>query len=183
MISAGDELGRTQRGNNNAYCQDSELSWINWKLEKRQVAFLGFVRGVLRLRRRFRAFRRRVFLSGSPLSTTGIKEVMWLHPDGREFDVGDWEDSSLRVLGMLLHGCGGRDPVGDESEILAETLLLVLNGGELGLSFSLPAVSGTGPWIRRVSTVSNDMPDEVITTGTVEVPGRSILLLESTDER
>ncbi len=183
MISAGDELGRTQRGNNNAYCQDSELSWNDWALDKRRAAFLGFVREVLRLRRQFGAFRCRTFLRGEPLSPTGIKDITWLHPDGREFDLADWEDGGLRVLGMLLHGCGSKEPVGDESDALAETVLLVLNGGESGLSFSLPVIAETGSWVRRLSTASSDIPDEVITAGTVEVPGRSILLLESTDEQ
>src|SRR5690606_8000085 len=104
MISHGDELGRTQKGNNNAYCQDSELTWIDWDLDDNQRELLEFARRVFRVLRSNPVFRRRRFFAGNPVTDRGVKDVQWMRPDGREMTDDDWRSPKNRMLGMLIHG-------------------------------------------------------------------------------
>src|SRR5262249_46487112 len=104
MLGHGDELGRTQRGNNNAYCQDGELSWIDWELGGRERELLAFARRVFLLRRTNPVFRRRHGFSGAPSGERGAKDVTWLRPDGAELRPADWQDPARGALGMLIHG-------------------------------------------------------------------------------
>src|SRR5690606_32250703 len=105
MITAGDEMGRTQRGNNNAYCQDNEISWVNWELDERGRALLDFTREVFRIRNRNPVLRRRGFFRGQPVTDEeSVKDVMWIRGDGQEFTHADWHDPNRMVLGMLIAG-------------------------------------------------------------------------------
>ena len=104
LLLAGDEIGRTQGGNNIAYCQDNDTSWINWNLDPDQRTLLEFARTVVRLRREHPAFRRRHFFRGRPIRGGGFKEIMWLNPDGREMSDEEWNNSFARCLGVYLAG-------------------------------------------------------------------------------
>ncbi len=128
MLGHGDELGRTQHGNNNAYCHDSELTWVDWDLDDERRALLAFTAEALRLRRELGLFDRRRFFSAS--------ELAWLHPDGREVTEGDWHDPELRTLLALLPGGGG------------QRLLLVLHAGDGERTVAAPA----GAWRLRLAT-------------------------------
>src|SRR5262249_797945 len=90
MISHGDEVGRTHQGNNNAYCQDNQLSWLTWDVDERSRDLLAFTREVLRITKSNPVFRRRRFFAGGPVSEKGVKDVMWLRPDGGEMTIEDW---------------------------------------------------------------------------------------------
>jgi glycogen operon protein len=188
MISAGDELGRTQRGNNNAYCQDNEISWLDWAISDAQVAFLDFVRRTLEWRRLFRVFRRRRFLHGEVCDGGWLKDVAWLRPDGQEFGDADWADGNSRTLGMLLHGPEDTKPESRERKTSGETVLVIVHRGDEPCAFHLPVFSQSGAWVWRFTTVpvavseADDKAGEVVTRGTVEVPPWSVALLEHRDD-
>ncbi|MBL8541549.1 MAG: hypothetical protein JNK68_14475, partial [Betaproteobacteria bacterium] len=104
MLLAGDEIGRTQRGNNNAYCQDNEISWVDWNLRREDRELCEFVRSLIRLRRRHPVFRRSEYVHGSPTAADGLKGITWLTPDGLEMSEEAWHHSHARCLGVCLVG-------------------------------------------------------------------------------
>jgi glycogen operon protein len=139
MVCGGDELGRTQHGNNNAYCQDNELSWIDWKLDRERSDLLAFTRALIALRRRHPIFRRRQFFNGRPVLGSALKDLTWLGPDGREMDEVDWENPRTRCLGLRMAG-DALDEVDARGEaLLDDTFLVLLNGHDTLASFVLPA--------------------------------------------
>ena len=127
MICAGDELSHTQKGNNNAYCQDNELTWLNWELDDEAKSFLNFVRTVAQIRHEQPVFQRRRFFQGRPIRGSEIKDVSWFGPSGEEMSDDDWNAGFVRCLAMRLSG----DQIGDVDEkgdpIVGDTLLLLLN--------------------------------------------------------
>jgi glycogen operon protein len=152
MLLHGDELGRTQRGNNNAYCQDNEISWVDWSLSDREQRFLEFTRQVMAIRRSNPVLRRRSFFTGRIVSGEDVKDLTWIRPDGREMTDSDWSDGSNHVLGMLIHG-EATDEVDERGRpILGDTLLLLLNGGTRSRTFDLPKLDGSGVWQELVNT-------------------------------
>ncbi len=149
MLSAGDEMRRTQHGNNNAYCQDNETSWVHWDLDPRGEEMLAFTRELFALRRRHPVLRRRSFFRGAPVSGDGTKDVTWLGPDGKELTDADWHRADAHALGMLLHG-GASDEIDDHGRPVAgDTLLLLVNGGAEHCTFTLPAM---GTWRELINT-------------------------------
>ena len=144
MLSHGDELGRTQRGNNNGYCQDGRLTWVDWDLDARQRELLAFARKVLEIRKSNPVLRRRSFFSGLPLADGDGKDVTWLKPDGSEFTVDDWHDPECRALGMFVLG-EAHDEVDERGRpIQGDSLLLLLNAGERPCHFRLPQPPAPG---------------------------------------
>jgi isoamylase len=141
MLQAGDEFGRTQRGNNNAYCQDNEISWVDWHLRSVNLDLLRFVQLLARLRRRHVEFRRETFLKGAA-SRASVKDVMWLNVGGTEMKQGEWQDGNLRTLGIWF---GKRND-------LQGRLLMLLNAGDSEQTFTLPPAPADEPWIRQFDT-------------------------------
>jgi glycogen operon protein len=141
MLQAGDEFARTQRGNNNAYCQDNEISWIDWSLREANRDLTEFVRSLVEIRRTNEEFRRETFLKGTALRG-GVKDVTWLHARGTEMTEGDWHDQALRTLGIWF---GKRTRS-------AGRFLLLLNADESGQPFALPPASGA--WVCRFDTAA-----------------------------
>jgi isoamylase len=138
MLVAGDELGRTQQGNNNAYCQDNEISWIDWDLAPWQRELLEFTGEVIRLRRAHLVFSRKYFFSGTAAENGRPKDLTWLRGDGREFTETDWHFSDNRLIGMYLSGdLRSRDTQGRVQ--VDDSFLLILNGGPRAGTFQLPA--------------------------------------------
>lgn len=133
MLCAGDELGRTQYGNNNAYCQDNEINWIDWSLAERNVDLLTFVRQLIHLRKRTPGLRRETFLKGARGTGHEHKDVSWRHPDGRELDAGDWHDGQARTIGILI----GQAFVDLQGEAQGH-LYLLCNAGDAPVSFHIP---------------------------------------------
>jgi glycogen operon protein len=144
MLLGGDELSRTQQGNNNAYCQDNALSWYHWTLDHRQRAFLEFVRDVIAFRKAHPTFRRRTFLTGTP-TPEGHKDVVWLHPEGREMTQEDWTAPRPRALGMLLHGGLIADTDARGRRVTDDTLLVLFNAGP-ARRFVLPDPPAAWGW-------------------------------------
>ncbi len=143
MLLGGDELSRTQGGNNNAYCQDNEVSWYAWRLDEDQKRFLAFVRAVVAFRRQHRNFRRREFLRG--LDHGVCRDVTWVHPAGREMTPEDWKDPELRAVGMVLCGLAfsERDERGDP--VTDDTFFVVFNSGR-AVRFVLPRSPAGWSW-------------------------------------
>jgi isoamylase len=145
MLQAGDEFARTQQGNNNAYCQDNEISWVDWSLRTEHGDLVDFVRLIAHLRRTHAEFRRDTFLKGTA-PRNGVKDVSWLHPRGSEMTLEDWHDGALRTLGIWF----------GKRSYSAGRLLLLLNASDSGQAFVLPAPPAESPWMRRFDTASRD---------------------------
>jgi isoamylase len=155
MISGGDEMGRTQRGNNNAYCQDNPISWYNWELTADEEDFLDFVRRLTAIRHSQPVLQRRKFLVGEGLDEMGNKDVMWLTSAGEELQQKDWLDQQLKCFGLLLDGnCIKEvDEFGDR--IVGNTILIILNASVADEKFLLP-VHHTLPHRRIASRQQRD---------------------------
>ena len=141
MLQAGDEFARTQLGNNNAYCQDNEISWVDWRLRSVNLDLLRFVRLLAQLRRRHIEFRRETFLKGAA-SRAGVKDVTWLNAAGTEMTQAQWQDGNLRALGIWF---GKRNN-------LEGRLLLLVNAGDAPQIFFLPPAPAGEPWICQFDT-------------------------------
>jgi isoamylase len=150
MLSGGDEVGRTQCGNNNAYCHDSELSWTSWDLTPDARAFLDFVRRMITLRAAQPVLKRRTFLSGRG---PGESDVLWLRPEGGEMTDVDWNDGTRRAFGMLLDGDAISEHDAHGQRIVGDTLLVVLNTGDTDVKFSMPRRPGS-TWRCEVDTMN-----------------------------
>jgi glycogen operon protein len=152
MICGGDELSHTQEGNNNCYCQDNELTWLNWNLDETQQAFLEFARDMSKIWKEQPVFQRRRFFQGRSIRGSDIKDISWFSPAGEEMSDKDWDAPFARSLGVRLAG----DLIGDVTEhgdaIVGETLLLLLNAHHEPMPFALPATKPEHHWERLVDT-------------------------------
>ncbi len=145
MLLAGDEIGRTQRGNNNAYCQDNEISWVDWTLDVERASLLAFVRRVIRLRREHPSFRRRDFFQGRPLRGGGVKDILWLRPDGVEMSDHEWERDHARSLAVYLSGEALNEVDRCGRAVRDDDFLMLFNAHDGDTEFVLPALPGE-PW-------------------------------------
>jgi glycogen operon protein len=153
MLAHGDEIARTQHGNNNAYCQDNETSWMHWDLDARQRDLLAFTRRIIALRRENPVLRRRHFFAGT--TSTGQKDVTWLHPRGHEMTDADWSDPHAHGLAMLIDGDATDETDGRGRPERGDTLLLLLNGGGSSVHFALPRAPEGGAWTELVDTAND----------------------------
>jgi glycogen operon protein len=182
MLSHGDEISRTQEGNNNAYCQDNEISWMNWDLSPSKEHLLEFTRKVFGIRERNPVLRRRSFFHGHPVGDTGHKDLSWYRPDGREMTDQDWHDGGGRVLGMLINGDASDETDERGNPVKGDTLLILFNASEQGIEWTLPQIGGGPTWIALVDT-NADGPAS-LASGPVKVAPYSLVLLSHTaDER
>ncbi|MFZ0788861.1 MAG: glycogen debranching protein GlgX [Chromatiaceae bacterium] len=154
MLLAGDETGRTQGGNNNSYCQDNPISWVDWELDAERRALLVFVRRLIRLRRSHPLFRRRHFFQGRPIKGAGVKDLLWLAPDGAEMDDSAWSLEHAWALGMVLNGGGIQETDTRGRPIKDDSFLLLLNAGHDSVDFVLPPPPGGGSWRLFLDTSS-----------------------------
>jgi len=158
MLSMGDEVGRTQQGNNNAYCQDNELSWVEWDLDDERRALLEFARRAFAIRRSQPALMRRAHFDGLPISRRGEKDLTWLRTDGTEMTAEDWHDPKNHAIGMLIHG-QATDETDETGRLLTgDTLLLVLNGGDGAVFFRFPVPILPGSWRVLLATDDEEPP-------------------------
>ncbi len=152
MLSHGDELGRTQQGNNNAYCQDNTISWIDWDLGPREDELLMFSQDVFEVMRDNPVFRRRRFFSGGPVGDGDAKDVSWVRPAGGEMTLADWSNPKTQSLGMLIHGDASDDVDERGQPTRGRTLLLLLNAGVKQVHYVLPELPERGHWSEAVNT-------------------------------
>jgi glycogen operon protein len=174
MLLMGDEMSRTQGGNNNAYCQDNEISWLDWANDGDDPQLLIFARHLIALRKTFDAFRRRDFLSGATVPPSGLKDVYWLAPEGREMTNEDWADGLRRALGMQI---GNDAPDG-------QRFLILFNAAPEPVDFQL-APEPKGRWMQVFDTrqpggLIRSEPAMLASGGTFELAARSLVVFQST---
>ena len=180
MICGGDEMGRTQRGNNNAYCQDNEISWVDWALEADQRDLLKFARFVIDLRRRHPVFRRRKFLQGRKLRGADVKDLTWFNPDGEEMTDQAWDEGWVRSLMVRLSGDGIDEKDKQGRPVSDDTFLLLLNAGENVIGFRLPADGPDVQWERVLDTHDADWSRPSMLRGErYRLGGRSLALFRA----
>jgi glycogen operon protein len=181
MLTAGDERGRTQRGNNNAYVQDNETSWVDWRPDDAWLDVYDLAKTALRLRREHPALRQRHFFEGSPALEGGAKDLAWLHPDGREMAAADWADDALRVVGMFVSGDPLRSPGPRGEQQRDASFMLWLNSGADPVSIRLPE----NDWVSKGEIVLTTDPgldggSSVAAGEVVELASRALLVLRET---
>jgi glycogen operon protein len=163
MLEMGDELWRTQRGNNNPYCHDSELTWLDWRLDDDGRAMMEIARSLVSFRKRHLVFRRRHFLRGERASRSRRKDIVWLLPDGTEMKPRDWADPIRATLGFLLDG-DAFEPEGAELERDASFLVL-LNGERVETTFVVPGLALGEAWHLVVDTRERSRVGDVADSG------------------
>ena len=145
MLLAGDELGRTQRGNNNAYCQDNEISWLDWEPADERTVLVAFVQCVIALRRAHPVFRRRDFFHGRPLRGRDVKDILWLKPDGAEMTEEEWDQHFARCLGVYLAGEALTETDRRGRPVVDANFLILFNAHHEPIPFTLPDL-GRAAW-------------------------------------
>jgi glycogen operon protein len=179
MLCGGDERGRTQRGNNNAYCQDNDLSWLNWNLHERDEALLRFTQRLVRLRQEHPVLQRRTFFQGRAIRGSDIHDIVWYAPNGEQMTNGQWTDEQIKTLGMLLNGSA--IPEVDEwgEHIVDDMLLLLINGHAEPVRFKLPGPKDGPVWRVLVDTSSDQLePTATAQPSTFfKLAARSVVLL------
>ena len=178
MITAGDERGRTQRGNNNAYCQDNELSWIDWRADDAWLDVFDITQAALRLRREHPALRQRHFFEGRPTIRGGPKDLAWLHPSGREMTGDDWYDPTLTTLGMFVSGAPLRSPGPHGEQQVDKSFAMFFNSGDKSVQVELPA----NDWVHSGEVALSTDPKLPIGTPVksgdrMRLGGRSVVVL------
>ncbi|GIH60601.1 glycogen debranching protein GlgX [Microbispora siamensis] len=159
MLLAGDEFGRTQHGNNNAYCQDNDISWIDWSLIRQEGDLLEFVRRLAALRRAHPVFRRRRFFQGRTVGD-GSRDVIWLTPSGTEMTDGDWHTGYAKSLAVYVNGDAISEPGPRGERIRDETFLLLINAHHENLTFALPGPELGAAWRPVLDTAEEDVRDD-----------------------
>jgi len=175
MLLGGDELGRTQRGNNNAWCQDNELSWFDW--ESTDAELLKFAKRLIRLRQEHPVFRRRSFLTGREVRGSGLPDIWWFRPDGRRMTQKDWQRQDAHSLGVFLNGLGIPDRAPDGAEIVDDSFLLLFNAYGDTIPFTLPTRRFGARWQVEIATGKVGPFDFVPARAEIPVEGRSLVLL------
>jgi glycogen operon protein len=181
MISGGDELSRTQRGNNNGYAQDNDLSWYDWDLDQRREAFLDFARRIAAFRKQHPNFHRHAFYDNDPDAVHPDKNIVWFRADGKRMKPPDWEDGGwMRTLGMFLNGTAPeiRDSAGQPASDL--DFLLLMNAHHEAVGFRISHELYHSGWRVAFDTARPDLPigDEVVRRSRiVNLAPRSFVLL------
>jgi glycogen operon protein len=152
MIYAGDAIGHTQNGNNNAYCQDNPISWLNWNLKPADRELLSFVQRMIQLRKSHPVFRRRRFFQGRPIKGADVKDILWLAPDGVEMSEEAWRDPSVQCLGMLLSGQGLGETDERGRPIHDDNFLVLFNAHHEDVGFTLPPALSSSQWSAWLDT-------------------------------
>jgi glycogen operon protein len=172
MLLAGDELGRTQHGNNNAYCHDNELSWLHWELDEHCASLLEFTERVIRLRQEHPVFRRNRFLEGVG-QNSGLPDVYWFRPDGRRMTRRDW-DTGPPLLGVFLNGAelGTRTPQGARVE--DDSFLILFNAHHEDAVFTLPPRRFGTRWKLELATSDRELQERRSARDEVTLQSRSL---------
>ena len=186
MLLAGDEFGNSQNGNNNAYCQDNEISWLSWPANSAESEFDGglaeieFARKLIDFRKAHPVLRRSRFLHGRALSPDGLKDVTWLGPDGSEKTAEHWTNGWARSISLMLSGAAGEDLDAKGARLIDDTLLLMLNAHHERVDFVLPPVGRTCCWRLEIDTgrpFLNPEDDHLAVPGSpIAVQGRTLLV-------
>jgi glycogen operon protein len=181
MLLHGDELGRTQQGNNNVYAQDNELAWVDWDRAKDFEVLTDFVARLARLRRAHPVFRRRRFFNGRPVRGSAIEDIAWFTPAGVEMDHDDWDSAFARSVNVFLNGEGIREPNSRGERVTDDSFFLLFNGHHEPIEFTLPDLGAGERWQVEVDTAApmlGDVEAQTAKSGEpVQVDARSVQVL------
>jgi isoamylase len=181
MLQAGDEMGRTQQGNNNAYCQDNPISWLSWELKKQDQDLLTFTQRIIRLRNDHPIFRRRYFFQGCPIYGGEVKDIVWLNPDGSEIKDDNWNQASSHCLGVYFAGGKLIQTDGRGRRLQDNNLLLLMNAHHEEIEFMLPKFEDHDNWGVLLDTQDAIGKPDISRYKTGQVyplVGRSLVLLK-----
>ncbi len=180
MLTAGDEIGRTQRGNNNAYCQDNKTSWLEWDLDAKQLSLFQFVSRVIALRRRHPVFRRRKFFQGRTPLESGSHDLIWLVPDGAESTADEWTKDFARCVGVYLAGDALEENDERGQPVRDSSFLMLFNAHHSEVPFTIPAPVAGARWVVEIDTAfDNGLPPslEIQPDARYPLQGRSSVVL------
>jgi isoamylase len=179
MLNMGDEVSRSQQGNNNAYAQDNELSWMPWQWDERQKALLDFTRRMVRLRIEEPVLQRRRFLQGAHIWDSELKDIAWFRADGKEMKKDDWAKADTRWLGMMLGGDAIATPDAVGNRIKGDTLLVLFNAQHEPKSFTLPAIEWGKDWeiVTDTADIKGSARPHAPAGGKIELAERSMVIL------
>jgi isoamylase len=152
MLLSGDEVNRSQGGNNNAYCQDNEISWMKWEFGNEDRSLLAFVQWLIELRRTHPVFRRRRFFQGQAIKGASVKDILWLNPEATEMTEEQWDSSVAKRLGMLLPGEGIEELDTRGNRILDDSFLVLMNAHQEAVPFTLPSLASGTRWLAIIDT-------------------------------
>jgi isoamylase len=180
MVLGGDEIRRTQGGNNNAWCQDNEISWFDWDLDDERIALLEFTRRLIALRKAHVNFRRASFLTGDDPRGTGLPDVWWFRPDGRRMARRDWARDDVHTLGVFLNGDEIPTRTPDGEPIVDDAFVLLFNASDETVEFKLPVRRFAARWSLVLATGDPDLAENAVSFACRDVVGvepRSIVVL------
>jgi glycogen operon protein len=179
MLRMGDEVGHTQHGNNNPYCQDNELTWLDWEPADtaERGALFEFARALIHLRRRHQVFRRRRFFVGRPGHDGALKDLAWFAPDGEEMSDAHWFSPAARTLGMYLAGDSIRHRGPRGERIVDDSFLFLLHGGRDPVAFRLPSARWGREYELVVDTADESTPADGGTAAVSYPPGAEVKLV------
>ncbi len=184
MLVAGDEMGRSQQGNNNAYCQDNEISWLNWNLDKENIELINFVQYLIQLTKKHPSFRRRNFFQGHSIKNK--KDIIWLNPDGQEMSDEQWQNDFARSLGTYLAGSGIDERDAHGHHVTDDDFLILLNAHHEQIPFQLPDFIGDQTWQVLIDTFNTSISfvaQQYRSGESYPLQGRSLVLLTHERER
>ena len=179
MLVAGDELGKTQGGNNNAYCQNNEISWINWKAA--DIELMTFTKKLVHFVKRHPVFNRRKWFKGQAIKGVGVEDIAWFNTDGSEMSEEAWKQDYAKTLGIYLSGKGIPTPGPKGEKILDDNFFIIFNAYHDALTFKLPPARFGRKWIKVLDTSNNyfeETGESFKASGIVHVEGRSVALLK-----
>jgi glycogen operon protein len=179
MIVAGDEFGRTQQGNNNAYCQDNELSWLHW--ENMDHELQQFTASLIKLRKQHPTFCRRKWFQGMPVKGIGLEDIAWFLPEGTEMDDEHWQHDFARSLAVYLNGKGIRSLNEQGEKIIDDDFYVMFNAHHDTIIYHLPPDKYSKKWLKVLDTYEAKFDEETVLQSEDEIPvkGRSVVLLKA----
>jgi glycogen operon protein len=175
MLLGGDEIGRTQQGNNNAYCQDNEISWFDW--DHIDAELLEFTQRLIHLQAVHRVFRRRRWFKGRPVRGAGVGDIAWFRPDGVEMSDDDWQQPHARSFSVFLNGDALREVDEDGNPVRDDSFLLAFNADPKPLSFTMPAEQFGKCWKVEIDTAGGRQTSSVAADLAIELASRSVVVL------
>jgi isoamylase len=179
MLVAGDEMSRTQKGNNNTYCQDNEISWINWETMDKDL--MRFTSKLIKLRKEHAAFSRKNWFNGEAVTKSGVADIAWFLPDGSEMSEDNWNHDFAKSVAIFLNGLGLHSVNAEGNKIIDDSFYIIFNAHDQPLSYKLPANEYAKDWELLIDSHKN--PNEEVkgkfkAEDTIQVEGRSVVLLQ-----
>jgi isoamylase len=185
MLCGGDEFARSQGGNNNAYCQDNEISWFDWNLDDQCKRLCDFTRRLINLRLAHPNLHRRKFFQDREIRKKGngellrvIRDIAWFNTDGNEFSDEAWNSEWTRAIGLMLNGQTLQVSNEDGEWVIDDSFLLLVNAADQGVKFLVPGSPSGNPWCQIIDTENIEQPfTDLLVEETIIVGGRSLKLL------